>query len=324
MTSPRRRSAAVGLAALVLVGNLSGCTDDGGGDGGGDGTERSHPTGDPDYAGPLAEFFGWEEAGPEGEAAFTEIERQNHLAVEELLVGCMREQGFEYRPMPFWGDRETASADPNQAAWDLQREDPEAFAEQYGYGITTIEYDYTEAEPDPATTDPNFAYREGLPEAERAAYDTALYEDCYPRANQQVYGDGDGDDAGIEQFDGFLAEMSALYERVREDSRVVEAKREWSECMAGAGYPGLADLYDPQERVTEQMTGPSGGDDPELLAEAREFELAIAWADYGCQQETRVEQIEREVQFALEEQFLADHTQQAEAYRDWLDGRRNG
>lgn len=317
MTSPRRLGAAVGFAALILAGNLSGCTDDGDG-----GAERDHAAGDPDYAGPLAEFFGWEEVALEGEGAFTEAERQNHLAVEEFLVECMREQDFEYRPMPFWGDRETGLTDPNQEAWDLKRDDPEAFARQYGYGITTIEYDYTEPEPDPATGDPNFAYREGLSEDDRAAYDTALYEDCYPQANREVY--GDGDNAGIEQFNDFLEEMGALYERVRDDSRVIEAKRQWSECMDGAGYPDLADLYDPQERVTEKHSGLSGEDDPDLLAEAREFELAIAWADYGCQQETRVQQIEREVQFALEEQFLADHAQQAEAYRDWLERRRTG
>lgn len=319
MTSPRWRSAAVGLATLVLVGNLSGCADDG--DGGG-GTEPYRPSGEPDHAGPLAEFFGWEEVGPDGEGAFTEVERQNHVAVEELLVQCMSDQGFEYQPMPFWGDRATDVADPNQAAWDLKRDDPEAFAEQYGYGITTIEYDYTEPEPGPAVDDPNAAYRESLPEAERAAYDAALYEDCYPQANQEVYGDGDTD--GVERFDEFLAEMSALYERVREDPRVVEAKRDWSRCMAGAGYPGLVDLYDPQQRVADQLTGPSGEDDPDRLARAREFELAIAKADYDCQRQTQVEQIEREVQFALEEAFLADYKAQAEAYRDWLEKRPHG
>lgn len=339
MMSPRRLGVIVGLSALILAG----CTD------GGDNGDDDKSADDLDYAGPLAEFFGWEQVAPEGEAAFTETERRNHFAIEEYLVECMQELGFEYQPMPFWGDTEANFTDPNQEVWDLKQEDPEAFAKQYGYGITTIEYDYTEPVPtDPAATDPNYEYRESLSEDARAVYDESLYGDCYEQANQQVH--GTGEDAGIEQFEEFLAEMGALYDRVRTDPRVVEARQGWSTCMADAGYPGLEALEDAQTRVTEKQGELYGWDepepdpapaptgtaapgapgtvapgappevDPEIEAEVRDFELAIAWADYGCQQDTEVKLIEREVQFELEEAFLADHEQQAEAYREWLDG----
>jgi hypothetical protein len=306
MMSRPRLGVLAGIAALILAG----CTDRGAGDDTGRAADQDDP-------GPLAEFFGWEEVAPEGKEAFTESERQNHFAIEEQLVECMAEQGFEYQPMPFWGDLESDFTDPNQEAWQLKKDDPEAFARQYGYGITTIEYDYTEPVPtDPAANDPNYGYRESLSEDARAVYDEVLYGDCYERANRAVHGTG-GEDSGIEQFNEFLEEMSALYERVRNDSRVVTAKQEWSACMAGAGYAGLAELYDAQERVTEKQVELG---EPEVAEQLREFELAIAWADYECQQETAVTRTEREVQFALEEEFLQAHRQQAEAYREWLDG----
>src|SRR5690606_14030953 len=123
----------------------------------------------------------------------------------------------------------------------------------------------------------------------------------------------------------------------------------WSDCMASAGYPDLEDLYGGENLVYERQSEAYGWDagepvvvtaepeaepdlantaapepsepvelDSEVLAELREFELAVAWADYECREEHDVERIQREVQYEHEEQFIEDHRAELEAYRDWI------
>jgi len=333
----------------------------------GDGDDSGQPEDDGAYQGPLAEFFGWENRWSEA-GEVSEQERQRHYKIQDYIVTCMAEAGFEYEPEPFWADVQDLQewSDPFMEVWKLREEDPEAFAREYGYGATTI--DYSEAEsgrPEP-TPGPNELYRESLSPAAQEEYDKALWgewEDvevtpdgatpgpvypggCNNEAFEAIYGSPEDEQ---ERFQALYEEWDALYQRIESDPRLAEAVRAWSDCMASAGYPDLEDLYGGENLVYERQSEAYGWDagepvvvtaepeaepdlahtaapepseplelDPEVLAELREFELAVAWADYECREEHDVERIQREVQYEHEEQFIEDHRAELEAYRDWI------
>jgi hypothetical protein len=352
-----RRGGRLLCAAICTVSlAVAGCS------GGGDGDDDSG-TG---AAGPLADFFGWDEQARGEDGEFTEEDRQQHYQAQDLIVACMSEAGFEYTPEPFYGDLDQSQQDPNREVWDLQQDDPEAFAREYGYGMTTIDYERVDGAASGQA--PNLEYRETLSPAAQEEYDKALWGDwseyeeaieageevepptasgCSDSAYQEVYDYG-GDDGAEEQFDSLHEEWGALEERIENDPRMEAATQEWSGCMADAGYPGLTDRYAGQEEVSQRQGelygwddeaavdsgGGSGGEaavqpaptpsfepvepDPEDLAELREFELAIATADYTCRQEHDLDGVEQSVRFEHEEQFLESHREELEAYRDYL------
>lgn len=259
-----RRS--VGAFALTAVLVLAGCGD-GGSDGGG---SSDH--------GPLAAFFGWDDVGLSGDYEFTEEDRQRHYQVQEYIVTCMAELGFEYYPEPFWGDQEghgRIADDPYQEAWALQQEDPEAFAKQYGYAITTIEYDFGDDgfdEWDPSD-DPNWAYRESLSPAAQQEYERALWGEwpeewddgepmeidmsviggCQNVAYDQAYGMGEDWEEEQARFETLWQEWETLYQRIENDPRLSEVMQGWRSCMADAGHPGLTERWDGQELVHERQ-----------------------------------------------------------------------
>jgi hypothetical protein len=91
--------------------------------------------------------------------------RLRQANVENLVRDCMKAQGFDYVPV-----------DPNAAqaalvgAPGMSKED---FEKQYGYGITTL-YEQRRKQ---AVAGPNKSIRDSLSEADRKAYDHALYGD---------------------------------------------------------------------------------------------------------------------------------------------------
>lgn len=311
----------------------------------------------PDDPSPLAEFFGWSDTAQlEQDPEATEEQRQVHYQIEQSIVTCMEEAGFEYFPEPFPGDREEPAGDsPLAQMWQLQQEDPEEFARQYGYGISTVDPEYQlipigdDVDPsvieelDDTLGNPNLEYRAGLSEAARREYDIALHgyhwadEEAAIAAGEEIdYESGCRYEAiaatwdepvGPEQPAPFadLAEaMGELYLRIDNHPRMVEAVSAWAGCMETAGYSGLTSLAEAEHLVRARHAqlyehSPDPADvDQVALADVREFELAIAWADFGCRQEHEVAQVRREVQFEVEAEFIEDHRDELEAYREWL------
>jgi hypothetical protein len=255
------------LASVLLLLGLAvaGCGDDGG-----DTSEE------PESDGPLAEFLGWDETGRGEQPEVTEEERQQHYQIQDLVVACMTEAGFEYTPEPFYGDQEENVEDPFAEVWQMQEDDPERFAREYGYGITTLDYESQVPETPDETDDPNLAYRESLSPAAQQEYDRALWGDteevtedgetpeavepggCQNEAFEQVYGDqGEGE----QQFEELFAEFDTLYQRIEDDPRMDEARQAWTVCMAAAGYPDLEDLYGGQTKVSERQSELYGWED---------------------------------------------------------------
>jgi hypothetical protein len=305
-------------------------SDDGGEEGGGDADDDG--TKEPAYwLSPLDEFLGFGTApSEEDQAEWDQQQRQ----VEQLIAECMNAQGFEYTPI------DPSSVPSDAGPWDLP---PDEFAQQYGYGITTIERE------DFTSGDPNAAMVEAMSVPEKQAYYQALYgdmiaidengaidkrmpsaeaatepetESCSAQASTEVYGEGtevtrtdDGD-----PFAALNQEMSALYERVEGDQRVVDARTAWSSCMADAGYPGLVDIYDASAEVSDRATALMGESmdpaaaDPAALEELRAYEIGVATADLDCRVD--YDAVRQEVQTELEHAFIDEHRGELEQYRD--------
>ncbi len=353
MLTRRPTSAAVASVAMLA---LAGCGDD----------DRSTS----DDESPLAEYLGEDAVSFEAggmNVSFgsggsephepTEEELQQQREVEEFVATCMAAQGFEYVPNEVSpGD----FASPFDEAYSLP---PDEFAEQYGYGASTLRFDELEM-----PEDPNQEIRESLAPEALEEYERALYGDtpgveaeggvptappvedrgCYGQASAEVFGnDEDESSAGPpSEFEGLMEDLFRLGERLREEPRVIEANERWHECMADVGYPEFERVGDPEQAVFQRMAELEGfggaaadpapaarseeGDvgeratpqpvepkeiDPAELEKLQQYELALAQADFGCR-EKHYNDIVEEVQYELEEEFVAEHRAELERFRD--------
>ena len=165
---------------------------------------------------------------------------QRQSQAENQIRDCMKQQGFDYVPV----DPRAQMAAMVGAA-GLSKED---FEKQFGYGITTLYEQRLNRVGDSA----NVSIRDGLSDADRAAYDRALHGDnptatlgaaldsgdftqlggCVKQAADAVFG-------GPEVLSSLQAKLDELDERMLADPRMVKAVRAWTDCMRAAGYPGL-------------------------------------------------------------------------------------
>ena len=292
MTRLRKRHVLPGLLLLVIA-FASGC-------GGGDGNEDSSQAGVE-----LEEQLGFSQAGI--------IERQSR--VEGAIRDCMKAQGFDYIPVDPYAQR--------AALTGKARMSDEEFQKQFGYGISTLFGRGTEQ------SDPNDRIRKGLSQADRAAYDRALWGDntgvtfaeavdsdaidqlggCTKQATEQVFG-------GAATLAALKGKLDELDDRVLQDQRMVQAIEAWSQCMAQEGYrysePEEIDA-DIQKRF-ESIVGvgvrpgatvpPDAGTsyDRAALAQLQQDEVKIANADLKCEKQ-EITPVERKVRPQYELQF---------------------
>ena len=107
--------------------------------------------------------------------------------------------------------------------------------------------------------------------------------------------------------------------------------------MAEAGYSEFETTQEPEDAVMAQMSelygwetqddeggmsvsvgGPADGDvdiDEAALAELQEYEIAVATADYDCEQEHYAD-VQHDVAWAFEEEFVEEHRAELERFRD--------
>ena len=183
---------------------------------------------------------------------------------QRLIRECMVEQGFEYTPMD---NRDTGG----QRLFDT---DSEHFVKEFGYGVSTMFASAIDFRP---ADDPNQEYRNSLDEAQRKAYDIALYGQDLGGGTFSSSGGvaigipigaagGDGGDVEITGPGGCMGEalkatggdrpafdaslfddLQDLEERIDSDPKMVEAMKKWSQCMAEDGY----EYRDQNEAVKE-------------------------------------------------------------------------
>lgn len=312
----------------------------------GDGAGASGPDADRKGPTPLAEFLGWTEgAASDG---LSDQELQQERLVQELVARCMRAQGFEYVPEEPVANVSSGGAGPFALP-------PADFAAQYGYGITTIDAaDRAGAETDPnqaivggLSPGAREAYRhalygeagarplpgwiEPLPGgAAQGDPDDAPEQDagCYQDAQDEVYGPvGTAPDSGLAAaFAELEDELTALQERIDREPRVEAAQAEWAHCMADAGHSQYTSPDDPRQVIGDRfreltglsgapLTGPTPGpaESAELQA-LRSHERAAAQADLACR--GTYDGTVTDVRFELEREFVADHRELLERYRE--------
>lgn len=296
--------------------------------------------------GPLEEYFEqiW------GEDSYDEEDANRQMMeVEEVTASCMAEAGFEYTPVDQTQGMGVDLGEELDVEWGTKE-----FAEQYGYGQTTDPWGSLEQPVEEQEwIDPNADYVEAMSETEREAYYAALYgnpEDqeyvegeepvewdwttagCSGFAQHEVYGDGMMGGAG-DEFAALEEEMGRMWESVDSDPRMVDVTQKWAACMADAGKPGYAAIYDAEEEfslkvqaIYEEAWGDGSGMETEedwqaaeeavqeQLKDLQAEEIEIATIDYGCREEVGVEKTRREVDHALQQEFVDQHREELEAY----------
>jgi len=332
---PTRTFAAAAGTALVLT--LTAC-------GGG----TAEPTDDETPLGPLDTYFEQMYGDYDEDSANAQM-----AEVEEIVAECMAEQGFEYTPVDYssqggmvsssddldveWGTLEFAEQYGYGATtnpWGEQTPDPEATGEEW--------------------VDPNQEYVESMSETEQTAYYAALYGEqtytepteegeeieydwttagCQGKAQHDVYESGNGMDD--EEFTALQEEMSAMWEASMADPRVAGLDAEWASCMADAGYAGLAAVSDAEQQFYEKVNAvydeaytdmdPEAGEDDylaieeaiqEQLSALTTEEIETAVADYTCRDEVRYTEIQQEVNFEYQQDFVDEHKDALDA---WLE-----
>ncbi|NDL58025.1 hypothetical protein [Phytoactinopolyspora mesophila] len=282
--------AALGMTGLVLAG----CSDDDSAT-----SNRGEMSESGGEESPLAEYMGSSTIGFGGSSVVavagfgdqepTDEDRQRYRRVQELVAECMQEEGFEYVPTSL--DDVSAGVSRFEDAYALE---PEEFAKEYGYGISTLMFG--PAEGDGTPDDPNQAIRAELSESAQEAYDLALWGDvptmavsvdddgtvrdeslgdqvdldgadtgCMGKAGDEVYGEStfDAEEFDHSQFDSLWNEIAALQDRIRRDPRIEDALADWRGCMADAGYADFDAPDDAQSAVFDRMMEASSSGDAE-------------------------------------------------------------
>ncbi|MFV0427408.1 MAG: hypothetical protein ACK5KU_10295 [Beutenbergiaceae bacterium] len=271
-----------------------------------------------------------EQSSEEWEAEYEDQQRR----IEELIATCMADQGFEYIPMNY--------ADMGIDTSDLDGEfDPASreYAEQYGYGITTMD-EIVGSDPAQEPEDPNQAIYDAMSDSEQAAYEAALYGDfdvsaamdmdddefempdasqtgCTGQAEAAVRGTAE-EEATVDnlsqdpRFAEFFEAEELFYTTAENDPSFDELEAEWSSCMAEAGYDGFANSNAAADSIFEEMnalwdaTGDEEGVEPDEaeMARLREIEITLAVADWDCSDQIDLQQRRMAIQFELEQAFV--------------------
>jgi hypothetical protein len=253
----------------------------------------------------------------------------------------MSEAGFDY--LPYIVDTSTyfSESDPALHPRLFDRD----WVAQYGWGFISSPYqDWIRDHPPVVEVDPNTDYRASLTPGAAVAYYQALYvpsamiegneylgtsqetyewQDfgCVGAAQHQVQGDNPKTSS---EFDPILEEVSEFNSRPP-SAKILRLNTLWSDCMADKGYSAVTDpgsaryvfmneVLGPVEAGLDLGIGESPLDRPEVLALVDE-EVAMALAAFDCGTVTNYDAIAWQDEFDAQEQFIADHKAELEAYR---------
>ncbi len=258
-----------------------------------------------EFESPLGDFLGWTRDfdSDDEQAKYQEIERK----AQEAAAVCMKAEGFEYIPVDY-GQFEDFAEEEEGIEWGTR-----AWGEKYGFGISTQRYSQEEVGPelvghnygdfgDESFVDPNEAYVESLPEAEREVYYETLYgkddgpeydpalsdeendaameeyynENYEPTGCESIaYQESSGEDSYREFDKAFGDLLQEMEERFESDPRVSARKSEITSCVAEKGfeYTDEESVYDDiEERMSSFSNNqfeddPFDGVDPETLSD---------------------------------------------------------
>lgn len=256
--------------------------------------------------------------------------RAQSSAKENEIAACMTAQGFEYIPVDYSSLFDAVDEEKLVGQGTVE------WAAKNGYGLALFNTQ-ADGEPIPPLVDPNVKHAESLSEAELAAYNAALYgapdglseeeaeagvslyapstAGCSGAADEKVSGQEDALFNGPE-FADLLQAMNDIYTDAAEDSRTMAADAAWADCMADEGYTGFsapAEAADSLNNATHALFSEVGAPGSyvsptsEQLAEFRELEVALAFADFTCREQIGWQSTWNTVVFELEATFVTDH-----------------
>ncbi len=172
---------------------------------------------------------------------------------------------------------------------------------------------------------------------------------CWGQAQAEVYGDtGSGvDSPDVQaQFQGMWDAYQTMYNQIESDPRVTAATQAWKDCMATAGHSDLESAQAARDQVNSKWAELNGWDtggmfegggmssavateatapsspSADRVAAFKEYEIALALADWDCKASSKIDDVSDEVRVALEEKFLADHRAELEQFRDLMNSGR--
>ena len=252
------------------------------------------------------------DASPRTDAEAKSATDEHFRRYNELLGGCVRDAGFEFKPVsPPDGLRQSMGLTEEQ------------FRRQYGFGISTL----IEARllRQGGKKDPNAAYAASLsPQAQRAYYDA--YGDCQSKAFREL-----GPPPGMQILsEGMTGVMDRADQATASDPRVVQAKERFGDCLVRQGYRDrtaealtkeINDRAGPLRAAVEQAikeAGERGGDPASVRAEKvldaaqmtrlealRRYELAASTAVATCERDgADVDAVQTEVRKEYLRRFL--------------------
>ena len=285
----------------------------------------------PDAVGPADEYL--EQVFDYAEDRHSETD----LWYQEVLAGCMAEQGFEYLPFTVG----MAHIDPADLDIDI---DSREFAEQFGYGAlpgspllaTASRADHLANPNDQITANmsPNeFAeYQEAFWGGFREADADAAYDEAWPGwgctglAWHEVFGSGVLTSDVYQDLDAEITRIDT--HALPANPRVIEADGAWSQCMADEGYPGYARQDDAaldarqrwmelQDILTEEYGNAIPGGPDDLApgeAELIEDEIALAVTDWDCRHSTDYDAAVAAVRNELQQQYVDAHRAELDAW----------
>jgi len=271
---------------------------------------------------------------------------EQQTKVEDLVAQCMADEGFEYTP-----NTDTGTVVSDGGEWEPEKRE---WVEKYGYGFVNSPFS-EQLEENPSeqeSSDPNADYVTSLSESEQAAFYETLYgatpaedelaedgsyeyrwEDagCQGWAQHEIQGD---DPSQSEEFSALRTKMEELMTTMQDSPELADLNAEWASCMADKGEPGFTkqseageSIMEEQNKIYDEVYGdgsepvdteaadfedPSEGPEMKALGE-RELELAVI--DLECREKTSFATKSLEIQFALEEKFIAENKAELEAFK---------
>ena len=257
----------------------------------------------------------------------------NHRAREEFIAACMSEQGFTY--VPFLDGVPTLTLIGDDT--DYPTYGSRAFAEQFGFGISTDGVTFSQVWSMPQTTNPNDELNDAMSPAELLAWQAALWgtlshTGCQDAAHQAI--------SVPTEFSSLQADIQNLRLVIASQSTTdfIALNMEWSSCMIDAGFPSAQSPTLLQRSIGEEFallrgqTVEAGGAilgvpeplDAQQASAFTEREVAAALADYDCRIQVSYQQRQQQIDFALQQEFVNQHRNELEAWAEHAESLRAG
>ena len=177
------------------------------------------------------------------------------LRVEEGILVCMAEQGFEFAVTGRGGTNEVQEAqnELSERAWTIE----------YGYGISTSFDSVAQSQ----ATNPNAEILFSMGAAEREAWTETLIgvgndlgdlgNGAIPLEERGCIGSSiieTGGQGPIEGLDDFGEAYAEREEAIFDTNEMIVAVGDWTRCMAEAGHPDFSELDAPEASFRDRLS----------------------------------------------------------------------